>query len=655
VLIATALAVASQALFDHLEAFPKTLAALPLVAPPAFHAAAAALVTGGALFAVAAPLLVSPPVASPAKPVPSLQPARPGTAAANGLLVAAIALYAAQLALYLAAGESALMRLLWLGSVGLLIVSAALHDWGAGRRLPPIDGRKLVLPGLILLLALALRAYRLADLPQDLHGDMASHGLQARALLDGASRGLAGYGWASIPLVGFLPTAVAMALSGDRGLLGLGLASVAGGVLSVAGLGVVLHEVLGRRVALMGAVLLAVSYTHIHFSRIAEYMDPLPFAAWSLALLAVGLRRGPRLAFVPGGMALAAAGLVYPAGRVMWVVVPLILLYLLVADRRLWTLYRWDLALMALAALIVAGPLPVIFLQHPAQFLGRAPAVILLNPEVMEHLRLKYGVAYDRSVVLEQLRRMVLVFNYYGDTSTQFGLARPMVDALTGPLVVLGTAFGLRHMRHWACAQLVIWLVLVLAVGGVLTNNAPFWPRLVLALLPAAGLAALALDRIWQAAEDAAGATTRRLLPAMVLALIVGVGVANWQLYHAFARQNGRPRALVARMVAELPVTATVCLVPEDASDPATWIHSVQEREIAFLLAPRAGFDVEPTGQPSAQAIAACSAAGAVWVVPAGRQEVLTWLEQRYPLGMRQSHGATAGQVAFYSYEVGSR
>lgn len=650
VLLATALAGAGQALFDHGELFPRTVAALPLVAPPAFHAAAAALVVGAVLFAVAAPTL-----APPAGPGVSAHPARPTTGAATWLLVAAVALYGIQLVLYLAAGESAMVRLLWLGSGGLLVVSAAWHDRTAGRRLPRISGRQLVLPALILALALVLRAYRLAELPQDLHGDLASHGLQARALLDGSAGGLVGFGWANIPLVGFLPAALAMALSGDRGVVGLGLASVAGGILSVAGLAVLLNELVGRRVALLGAALLAVSYTHIHFSRIAEYMDPLPFAVWSLALLATGLRRGPRMAFALSGMALALAGLSYYAGRVMWLVVPLILVYVLVTDRRLWVAYRPELAVMALAALVAAGPLPLLFLQHPAQFLGRVPDVTLVNPAVMEHLRLKYGVASDWSVVLEQLRRMLLVFNYYGDTSTQFGFPHPMVGALTGPLVVLGTAFGLRHVRHWVCAWMLIWLILVLAAGGVMTNNAPFWPRVVLALLPAAGLAALALDRIWQAVEDAAGASSRRLLPAIVLALIVGLGVANWQLYQAFARQNGRPRALVGRMVATLPATVTVCLVPEDAGDPATWIHSIQEREIAFLLPPRAGFDVDPAGQPSAQAMVACSAAGAVWVVPAGRQEVLAWLEQQYPHGALQSHGAGSGQAAFYSFAVRSQ
>jgi hypothetical protein len=516
-------------------------------------------------------------------------------------------------------------------------------------------GRELALPALILLLALVLRAYRLAELPQDLHGDMASHGLQARALLDGTAGGLIGFGWANIPMVGFLPTAVAMALSGDRGLLGLGLASVVGGVLGVAGLGILLNELLGRRVALIGAALLAVSYTHVHFSRIAEYMDPLPFAVWSLALLAIGLRRGSRMALTLSGMALALAGLGYYAGRVMWLVVPLILVYFLVTDRRLWVEYWPELAVMALAALVAAGPLPLVFLQHPAQLLGRAPAVILFNPAVMEHLRLKYGVAYDWSVVLEQLRRMLLVFNYYGDTSTQFGLPRPMVDVLTGPLVVLGVAFGLRHVRSWACALLVLWLILVLGVGGVLTNNAPFWPRLVIALLPAAGLAALALDRVWQAIEDATGATTRRLVPAAVVALIVGLGVANWQLYYSFARQNGRPRALVGRWVAALPATSTLCLVPEDASDPSTWIHSIQEREIAFLLPPRTGYDVDPAGLHSEQAIDACGAAEAVWVVPVGRLDVLAWLEQKYPQGALQSHGPRSGEVAFYSFQVRSQ
>lgn len=630
---ALTLAYAAQALFDHSD-----LSLGPWQVLPTFYLAVVALAAGSLLFAVSAP---PPAAAAPPAPI--------AAKSSTPLLAASFIAYAGGLAAYVAAGESSLVRGLWAGSVALLGLSQVQWSgWLAALARQWQERRRLALPVLILLLALALRVYRLAELPQDLHGDMASHGLQARAMLQGSAGGLVGVGWAGIPLLGFLPTAAAMALTGNQGLLGLGLASAIGGVLSVWGLYVLLNEQWGRRVALLGAALLTGAAVHLHFSRIAEYMDPVPFAVWSLALLVVGLRSRRGLPFVVSGAALALSGLMYYSGRVLWVVVPLYLAYLWATDRPLVAANRRGLALLGLGFLLTLGPYLPYWMTHVDLLMARPREVFLFNPPVLEHLQHKYNVTGTWPVLLEQVRRSLLMFNYFPDSSTQFGFSRPMVDPWTAPLVVVGMAWALAHLRQRACVLLALWLGCVLIVGSVLTNNAPFWPRLVMILLPAAGLAALAIDRAWQAVEDALGRDWNRLVTACAVAALIAIGADNGVAYVSFAAHNGRPRALVGRAVAALPATTPVCLVSEDRNDPWSWIHSFDEREIAFFVSSRPHHDVIGDEQPSDQ----CTQPGAVWIVPVTRREVLAQLEATYGSGRARPHGPARGQVVFYTYQV---
>ena len=647
VLLALALAYAAQYLLNQPDFYSPLLALLPvsLYGQPAL--AIGLLLAGSLLFAVAAPAPAVDRSDTPRLPTSAIFSDHPGRLA-RPLFALALLSYGASAGLYLLAGETALVRWLWLAGIVLLVASQT--SWGRAQSLPGHwrrEWRSYRLPALLLLAAAFLRLYRLADLPQDLHGDMASHGMQALALLAGRVDGIVALGWADIPMLGFLPAAAMMRLSGDTGVIGLGLASALGGVLSVWGLYIWLHELLGRRTALIGAALLAVSYTHIHFSRIAEYIDPVPFAVWSLALLTLGLRRRKSLPFVLSGLLLAGASLMYYSGRVILVVVALFLLYLLLVDRSLLWANRRGLLWLGMGAVVGMGPMLLFFLLEPAGWLQRSREVWVFNPPVLEHSRYKYGVETVGQIMLEQARRSLLMFNLSIDSSTQFGFPRPLVDSVTGPLVVLGTAYALAHLRRWATGLLAIALLTVVVVGSILTDNPPFWPRLVFMLAPAIGLAAVAVDRSWDAVTNAFGQETSRILVPIVVGLLLYVGLLNWTLYYQFAVNNGRPRALVGRLVATLPPNATVCIVPDDDGG---WIHAPDEREIAFFLGERPGYAVELDGEGRiAQYPTACLQAGAVWIVPETRQSVLSQLQQRLPGSVTTAHGRRAGEVAFFA------
>jgi hypothetical protein len=650
VLLALALAYAAQYLLNQPDFYSPLLALLPvsLYGQPAL--AIGLLLAGALLFAIAAPAPAADPTGqfdTQARADFVDHPTRLG----RPLFVLALLSYAASAGLYLLNGETGAVRWLWLAGIVLLVASQT--PWGRAQALPGHwrrEWRSYGLPASLLGVAALLRLYRLADLPQDLHGDMASHGQQALELLAGRVDGIVALGWADIPMLGFLPAATMMRLSGDTGVVGLGLASALGGVLSVWGLYVWLNETLGRRVALIGAALLAVSYTHIHFSRIAEYMDPVPFAVWALAMLTIGLRRRHSLPFVLSGLLLAGASLMYYSGRVILVVVALFLLYLLLIDRRLLWANRRGLLWLAVGAVVGMGPMLIFFLLEPAGWLQRSREVWVFNPPVLEHSRYKYGVGTAGQIMVEQARRSLLMFNLSIDSSTQFGFPRPLVDSVTGPLVVLGMAYALAHLRRWTTGLLAIAVLTVVVVGSILTDNPPFWPRLVFLLAPAMGLAAVAVDRAWDAITNAFGQETSRILVPIAVGMLLYVGLLNWTLYYQFAVSNGRPRALVGRLVAELPPDAAVCIVPDGDSG---WIHAPDEREIAFSLGERPGYAVELDGEGRiVQYPSPCLQTGALWIVPQPRRSVLPQIQQRLPDSVTTAHGRRAGEVAFFAVQA---
>ena len=649
VALALALAYAGQYLLNQPDFYSPLLAVLPVSLYGQPTLAVGLLLAGAVLFAVAAPGLAADAANRPMAAVGAAFGDHP-TRWSRSLFVAGLLAYAASAALYLLDGESALVRAAW--AAGIALLAASQVPWKRARALPGQwrrDWRSYGLPALLLLLAAFLRLYRLEDLPQDLHGDMASHGLQALALLAGRVDGIVALGWADIPMTGFLPAAGMMWLSGDQGALGLGLASALGGVLSVWGLYVWLNETLGRRVALLGAALLAVSYTHIHFSRIAEYMDPVPFAVWALAMLAIGLRRRQSLPFVLSGLFLAGASLMYYSGRVILVIVVLFLLYLLLVDRRLLQANGRGLLWLVVGAVVGLGPMLLLFLLAPAGWLQRSREVWVFNSPVLEHSRNKYGVETIGQIMAEQARRSLLMFNLSIDSSTQFGFPRPLVDTISGPLVVLGAAYALAHLRRWAVGLLAIALLTVVVLGGILTDNPPFWPRLVFALVPAMGLAALAVDRTWEAVTNAFGRETGRILAPIVVGGLLYVGLLNWTQYYQFAVSNGRPRALVGRLVATLPPDAAVCIVPDDDNG---WIHGPEEREIAFFLGERPGYTVSlDANGHMAEYPSPCLQAGATWIVPESRLALLSEIQQRLPGSVTTAHGRRAGEVAFFAVQ----
>jgi len=560
------------------------------------------------------------------------------------LLLAAMGLGIAASTRFWLRGEDVLVRGLWLGSMAALFVSQLPS------RLPRVRDclgwrwlAEALLVMIVVAVAFGLRFHLLETIPHDFHGDMASHGLDARKLLEGRQRNIFGTMWAEIPIMAFIPAALSMAIFGNN-LFGLRMTSVVEGTLTVLGLYLLVRESFegraGRRVGLLAASLLAISYVHIHFSRIAEYMDPWPFALFSLYFLMRGLKRRGRLSFVAGGLLLAFCLQMYYSARIVPVIIVMFLAYLLLLRQDLLEGNWGGLVLFGLALLLGLGPMIPFYARHPYNFLIRSREVFLFHPPVMKHLMGKYGVDTVSAVVKEQLKRSLLMFHHSIDSSTQFGLAKPMLDPYTSPLLVLGLGYGMRRLRQAGHALAIIWLLLILFIGSMLTNNAPFWPRLV-GILPAATLiVALAVERIWALIEQRWGETASALVVLLLIVGLLFVGVHNWQLYYSAVKDNARPRARIGRYLYGLDPEINACMISEP--------FQLSVREIAFLAYPRSTVDLPPDAHGAA--LDACPGPRRVFILTSNHLNALPELQARYPGGVTEEHHEANGTLVFVSY-----
>jgi hypothetical protein len=256
-----------------------------------------------------------------------------------------------------------------------------------------------------------------------------------------------------------------------------------------------------------------------------------------------------------------------------------------------------------------------------------------------------YRVTTIPELMWEQVRHGALMFNYYTDSSTQFALRQPFLDPFTAILFVLGIGYALFHWRRFGAALVLAWAVLGVVVGVLLTVNAPFWPRLMILLPPAALLPALALDQIYGQAKHSIERLlngARLLVPAGVTLILIAVGVMNWNTYVEVKGKYATARTSIGRYMMEQPASTRGYLISNDMR--------FHDREFAFLAPGRlvadltpeqARGDIERVGTPT------------LLILTREQSELLTTLQQLYPGGSAETiPGNSPDEVALYVFRL---
>jgi len=417
--------------------------------------------------------------------------------------------------------ESTRAALVWLTAVLLAIATL-------GIRAPRLS-RWTLLPWVLFAVALIPRLWDNANLPYGVWFDEAQAGLEARRFLresrftpitDTYGRDASGF---------YYLLALALTVIPDPVVAARGLAAVLGAANAplVYFLG---RELFGWRVGLAAGLLLAASRWHLDVSRLGWGPITLPVCA-TLAfwLLTRAVRTSRTSDYVLLGLALGLGMHAYIGFRVMPLVAVALLAY--AAWRARWSARRTLERIGLTVATLVLAALPVLVfaVQDPTGFNGRLGQTVIWAQDIPDAVKL--------AELWTNVQKHALMFHVSGDMNGRHNIPGwPMLDPISGLLVVLGLAWLVLRPLDWRTVLVLAWAAAAMS-GGVLTLafEAPQAMR-TLAVTPV--LALLAALGLWLVVDPLRGRLTTVAQLAGV-GVVLGVGVYNINTF--FSRQMTDP------------------------------------------------------------------------------------------------------------------
>ena len=383
----------------------------------------------------------------------------------------------------------------------------------------------------VLVLALLLRLHRLEELPAGLWYDEADNLVHARQIQNDPGSTPVFVPSTNLPSLFLLPIAVVVEVAGVTITSGR-LVSVAFGLAGIVAVFLLARFALGPAMAVLAAFLVAVMRWDINWSRIGMHGITAPlFAALAVFLTLRALRSGRISDFGYAGVVLGLGMWFYASLRLFPLVIGFMLIHHLVLQRPAWKRFAVQVLVMAVVALMVAAPVVQSSVLEPDEFFSRAE-----ETSVFAHAPL--GDAF--ADMWDSLGKHALMFTYEGDPNPRHNLPdEPMLDFMSGILLLLGVGIALARWRNVALASLPLWL-LIMVLPGVITLpwEAPQSLRSI-AVTPAVALAvAMTLGVAWWAGRSSPWRAVRNGTPAVLVAVLGGVAFLNVDTYFGEQARN---------------------------------------------------------------------------------------------------------------------
>ncbi|MGH2460653.1 MAG: ArnT family glycosyltransferase [Chloroflexota bacterium] len=436
--------------------------------------------------------------------------------------------------------------------------------------------RELVWLGLICLVGLGFRTYRLTTVPSGILYDGAYNGLDALRIVRGARPVFLPADQGREALFIYLQ-ALSIHWLGPSNLA-LRVPAVIVGSLAIPAAYLVAARLANRRVALLTAAALAVSFWHVTFSRIGLRAISVPLfgavgfyclwrgfaAAWSTK---ESIEEPPRARWQAAGLAwFALSGIVlglslytYPTARFFPVTVLVFAGYLALGHRRKLRLALPGLIVAGLLTAAIFVPEGRYFLGHPVEFAFRANAVSVFNPGLNQGNPL--------GTLLFSTERSLAEFTFQGDSAWERNVPNwPVFDPVLSAFLALGLLVTLWRLRDPRATFLLLWLMLLLVPSAVSVLQVPNFLR-VTGLIPALFiLPAVGIDWLWSRWDVRFGP---RLAVIPLLVVAAGFGVEGYQTYEGYFHRWAAASGVVQTFNADhwLAVQTARSFV---ASDPTT-------------------------------------------------------------------------------------
>jgi len=322
----------------------------------------------------------------------------------------------------------------------------------------------------ILLLAFFLRVYRIDSIPSDPESDHVEASKDVWDILQGQYRIFFPRNTGREPTQFYLTALLSKVLG--YGWLTLRLTMALVGVFNVMTMYFLGKELLDRRLGLIAAFFVAISYWHVILSRIGLriVLAPLWTAALLYALLRA-LRTRRRNDYLLAGACLGAGLFGYYAFRMVPVLVIVFCLVKLLIDRGpgfRFGQFAFNVTLLVLTSALVFLPMLRYMYDDPKTYWYRA---------LTRTTSLEVSTQSDSvKVFADNVKRTLLMFNYEGDDAWPESVpTRPALDYVSGGLFVLGAAYVLYLLlaKRNPLAVYLIWAMFILLLPCTLSIAFP--------------------------------------------------------------------------------------------------------------------------------------------------------------------------------------
>lgn len=346
----------------------------------------------------------------------------------------------------------------------------------------------------ILLLAAFLRFYRLNELPPGLHYDEAFNAVQAQHVLSGEERPIYFTGDLTEEPMAIYAAAFFFWLFGASPFA-LRLVSAFAGLITVAAVYCLASTISkvsqsssgaakrSNGFAPLGALILAILYWHINFSRLGMELIFLPLMQ-SLAM--IFLLRGfflskiHRMPLALAGLFLALTQYTYKAALFTPIFVGVFLLIEFLLSREFMSRSWRGLGVFLAVTVLAFAPLGLYWSSHPSEFLER-PSTVLIAP----------------TMYLENALRVGAMFFVQGDANPRSNLpGRPALDPFLALGFIVGLVACLTRIKRIESRLLFLWLC-VSVLPSVLSDFAPHFGRSIGATPAIALIAALGFVELY--------------------------------------------------------------------------------------------------------------------------------------------------------------
>lgn len=331
-------------------------------------------------------------------------------------------------------------------------------------------------------LGAALRLAAIGSVPVGLYQDEAYNGLDGLRVLSGTHPLYFSANNGREPLFIYLASASIAGLG--RTVAAVRLPAALLGTLTIPATAALGSALFNRRVGLLAATLVAITFWPLHLSRVAFRAVGLPlFVALALAAGWHGARQGNRAWILAGGVLYGLGFYTYLPIYFTPLILALFAIYLWATGHRAGL--RRSVPWFVSGAALSVAPLALTTLADPSLLLARMGQVSILESAASQ------GELWG--TLFRQIGRSLGMFFLQGDMIPRHNLpGRPVFDWLMAPFLLIGVIWAGRNWRRPAAVMTLLWTLVMLG-PTILAEDAPHYLRAVgvlpvVFLLPAVGL-----------------------------------------------------------------------------------------------------------------------------------------------------------------------